>query len=203
MKTVVVATHNAKKATELRRVLEAEGVPARVVGLDEVTSYPEPEETETSFEGNALLKARAAARETGFLAVADDSGLAVDLLNGMPGVRSARWSGPDATDAGNLELLVRQLTGTADEQRTARFVCAMAMVAPDGREWVVGGEMPGRLVLQPRGSNGFGYDPIFIAEGNSVTNAELTPEGKDAISHRGKAVRALVPLLRAVLEEAQ
>lgn len=203
MRTVVVATHNAKKSTELRRVLEAEGMAASVLGLDDLPCYPEPEETETTFEGNALLKAHAAARETGMLAVADDSGLAVDLLNGMPGVRSARWSGPGATDASNLELLIRQLTGTDDEQRTARFVCAMAMVAPDGREWVVRGEMLGRLVLQPRGENGFGYDPIFVANHQAVTNAELTPREKDAISHRGKAVRALVPLLRAVLEEAE
>lgn len=203
MRTVVVATHNAKKAGELRRVLEQEGVLARVVGLHEFPAYPEPEETEDSFEGNALLKAHAAARETGELAVADDSGLAVDLLNGMPGVRSARWSGPDATDASNLELLIRQLTGTDDEQRTARFVCAMAMVAPDGREWLVRGEMLGRLVLQPRGKHGFGYDPIFIANHEHRTNAELKPREKDEISHRGKAVRAMVPLLRAVLEEGQ
>lgn len=201
MRTVVVATHNAKKAVELRRVLAEEGLAAQVIGLDECVPYPEPEETEDSFEGNALLKARAAARETGHLAVADDSGLAVDLLNGMPGVRSARWSGPDATDLANLELLLRQLSGTDDEQRTARFVCAMAMVAPDGREWVVHGEMLGRLVLEPRGGNGFGYDPIFVANQQSRTNAELTPAEKDAISHRGQAVRMMVPLLKAVLEE--
>ena len=201
MRTVVVATHNAKKAVELRRVLADEGLDARVIGLDECVPYPEPEETEDSFEGNALLKARTAARETGHLAVADDSGLAVDLLNGMPGVRSARWSGPDATDQDNLDLLLRQLAGTDDEQRNARFVCAMAMVAPDGREWVVHGEMLGRLVLEPRGSNGFGYDPIFVANQQRRTNAELTPAEKDAISHRGQAVRAMVPLLKAVLEE--
>lgn len=203
MRTVVVATHNRKKAAELRRVIDAEGVEARVVGLDELPGYPEPAETATTFEGNALIKARAAAEETGELAVADDSGLAVDLLNGMPGVRSARWSGPDATDEQNLDLLIRQLADTDAEQRTASFVCAMAMVAPDGREWVVRGEMLGRLVLHPRGSNGFGYDPIFIANGRSQTNSELTPEQKDAISHRGRAVRALLPLLRDVLREGQ
>ena len=201
MRTVVVATHNAKKAVELRRVLVEEGLAAEVIGLDECVSYPEPEETENTFEGNALLKARAAARETGHLAVADDSGLAVDLLNGMPGVRSARWSGPGATDEANLNLLLRQLAETDDEQRTAQFVCAMAMVTPDGREWVVRGEMLGRLVLDPRGGNGFGYDPIFVANHQHRTNAELTPAEKDAISHRGQAVRAMVPLLRAVLEE--
>ena len=200
MRVVVVATHNAKKAVELHRVLAAAGVEADVRGLDAFPAYPEPAETERTFEGNALLKARAAVAATGLLAVADDSGLEVDLLNGMPGVRSARWSGPDATDAGNLELLIRQLTGTEDDDRTARFVCAMALVTPDGTEYLVRGAMPGRLVLEPRGGNGFGYDPIFIADGNAVTNAELTPEQKDAISHRGQAVRAIVPFLLAELE---
>lgn len=203
MSVVVVATHNARKATELHRVLEAAGVQADVLGLDAFAAYPEPAETERSFEGNALLKARAAVVATGQLAVADDSGLEVDLLNGMPGVRSARWSGPDATDAGNLELLIRQLSDTEEADRTARFVCAMAMVTPDGAEHLVRGVMPGRLVLQPRGNNGFGYDPIFIADGNTVTNAELTPAEKDAISHRGQAVRAIVPLLRSLLKEGE
>ncbi len=202
MTTVVVATHNAKKAAELHRVLAAAGLAADVRGLDAFPAYPEPAETERSFEGNALLKARAAATATGELAVADDSGLEVDLLNGMPGVRSARWSGPDATDEANLELLIRQLAGTEDAERTARFVCAMALVTPDGSEHLVRGVMAGRLVLQPRGGNGFGYDPIFIAEGNTVTNAELSPEAKDAISHRGQAVRAIVPLLREYLRPA-
>jgi XTP/dITP diphosphohydrolase len=200
MSTVVVATHNAKKAEELHRVLAAAGVDADVRGLDAFPAYPEPAETERTFEGNALLKARAAVAATGELAVADDSGLVVDLLNGMPGVRSARWSGPDATDRRNLDLILAQLADTADADRTARFVCAMALVTPDGTEHLVRGVMEGRLVLEPRGTNGFGYDPIFVAEGNDVTNAELTPEEKDAISHRGRAVRALVPVLRDLLE---
>lgn len=199
MSVVVVATHNAKKAVELHRVLAAAGVDADVRGLDAFPAYPEPAETERTFEGNALLKARAAVAHTGILAVADDSGLEVDLLNGMPGVRSARWSGPDATDAGNLDLLIRQLADTEDADRTARFVCAMALVTPDGAEHLVCGVMEGRLVLEPRGGNGFGYDPIFIADGNTVTNAELTPEQKDAISHRGQAVRAIVPVLQGLL----
>jgi len=202
MSIIVVATHNTKKAVELHRVLAAAGLDADVRGLDAFPSYPEPAETERTFEGNALLKARAAVAATGLLAVADDSGLEVDLLNGMPGVRSARWSGPDATDAGNLELLIRQLTETEDADRTARFVCAMALVTPDGTEHLVRGVMEGHLVLQPRGTNGFGYDPIFVADGNTVTNAELTPEQKDAISHRGQAVRAMVPHLLAELDEA-
>jgi len=199
MSVVVVATHNAKKAAELHRVLAAAGIDAEVKGLDELPAYPEPAETERTFEGNALIKARAAVAATGQIAVADDSGIAVDLLNGMPGVRSARWSGPDATDKGNLDLLIAQLADTEDADRTAQFVCAMALVSPDGTEHLVRGVMPGRLVLSPRGSNGFGYDPIFIADGNTVTNAELTPEQKDAISHRGQAVRAIVPLLKEVL----
>ncbi|PKQ22185.1 MAG: non-canonical purine NTP pyrophosphatase, RdgB/HAM1 family [Actinobacteria bacterium HGW-Actinobacteria-5] len=200
MNVVVVATHNAKKAAELHRVLAAAGVDADVRGLGAFPAYPEPAETERTFEGNALLKARAAVAATGTLAVADDSGLEVDLLNGMPGVRSARWSGPDATDQRNLELLIAQLADTEPADRTARFVCAMALVTPTGEEHIVRGVMEGRLVLEPRGGNGFGYDPIFIAEGNQVTNAELTPEQKDAISHRGQAVRAVVPLLLQALE---
>ncbi len=199
MSIVVVATHNSNKAVELHRVLAAAGIDADVRGLDAFAAYPEPAETERTFEGNALLKARAAVAATGLLAVADDSGLEVDLLNGMPGVRSARWSGPDATDVGNLELLVRQLTDTEAADRTARFVCAMALVTPDGTEHLVRGVMSGHLVLEPRGGNGFGYDPIFIADGNTVTNAELTAEQKDAISHRGQAVRAIVPVLREYL----
>lgn len=200
MSVIVVATHNAKKAAELHRVLAAAGIDAEVKGLDEVPAYPEPAETERTFEGNALIKARAAVAATGQIAVADDSGIAVDLLNGMPGVRSARWSGPNATDKANLDLLIAQLADTEEADRTAQFVCAMALVAPDGTEHLVRGVMPGRLVLTPRGSNGFGYDPIFVADGNTVTNAELTPAEKDAISHRGQAVRAIVPLLREVLE---
>ncbi len=200
MSVVVVATHNAKKAAELHRVLAAAGIDADVKGLDELPAYPEPAETERTFEGNALIKARAAAAATGHIAVADDSGIAVDLLNGMPGVRSARWSGPNGTDQTNLDLLIAQLADTEEPDRTAQFVCAMALVSPDGTEHLVRGVMPGHLVLTPRGSNGFGYDPIFVADGNTVTNAELSPEQKDAISHRGQAVRAIVPLLRQVLE---
>lgn len=196
---LVVATHNASKAAELHRVLAAAGIEAAVHWLDDFPPYPEPEETERTFEGNALIKARAAVAATGHVAVADDSGLEVDLLNGMPGVRSARWSGPDATDADNLALLIRQLAGTVESDRTARFVCAMALVTPGGAEHLVRGEMPGRIVLDPRGSNGFGYDPVFVAEPNAVTNAELSPAEKDAISHRGQAVRAMVPILSSVL----
>jgi len=196
MTVIVVATHNAKKAAELHRVLAAAGVNAEVKGLDEFPSYPEPVESERTFEGNALIKAKAAVAATGCIAVADDSGLEVDLLNRMPGVRSARWSGPEATDESNLQLLLAQLADTTDDQRTARFVCAMAMVTPEGAQHLVRGVMNGRIILTPCGENGFGYDPIFIADGYTKTNGELAPEVKDAISHRGQAVRKVVPLLK-------
>lgn len=192
---VVLATRNAKKLVELRRVLVESELGVDVLGLDEVTTYPEPAETERSFEGNALIKARVCAAATGLPALADDSGLEVELLNGMPGVRSARWAGPNATDAENLHLLIAQLADAPEADRAARFVCAMALVLPSGAEHVVRGEMLGRLVPTPRGEHGFGYDPIFIAAGQSLTNAELPPSAKDAISHRGKAVRLMVARL--------
>lgn len=188
---VVLATHNAKKLAELRRTLAASGLAIEVLGLDDVAAYPEPAETEDTFEGNALLKARACVAATGLPALADDSGLEVDVLNLMPGVRSARWAGPAASDAENLALLLRQLDDVPDDRRTARFVCAMALVLPDGTEHVLARDMPGRLAREARGSNGFGYDPAFVADGESVTNGELSPAAKDAISHRGKAVRAM------------
>lgn len=196
---VVLATNNAKKLVELRRVMAESGLPVEVLGLADVPSYPEPAETERTFEGNALIKARAGVAATGLATLADDSGIAVDLLNGMPGVRSARWAGPGRGDQANLDLLVAQLEDTEDADRTAQFVCAMALVLPDGTEHVTHGEMRGRVVLQPRGEGGFGYDPIFIADGQDVTNAELTPAAKDAISHRGKAVRAMVEVLAGML----
>jgi XTP/dITP diphosphohydrolase len=170
-----------------------------VLGLADVIRYPEPPETERTFEGNALLKARACVAATGLPALADDSGLAVDVLNGMPGVRSARWAGPEASDEANNELLLRQLADVPDGDRTARFVCAMALVLPDGTEQVRLGEMSGRITDGPVGDNGFGYDPLFVADGNTVTNGELDADAKDAISHRGKAVRAIVPVLIAEL----
>ncbi len=195
---IVLATHNAKKLAELRRITAA-ALPAsealEVLGLDDVPTYPEPAETETTFEGNALIKARACVAATGRPALADDSGLAVDVLNGMPGVRSARWAGPGATDEANNELLLRQLADVPAERRTARFVCAMALVWPNGHEDTRRGEVDGRLTTSPRGHNGFGYDPLFVPEGYSQTTAELAPDLKDAISHRGRAVRAIVQVL--------
>lgn len=200
---VVLASNNAKKLAELRRVTaEAAGQAFEVVGLSEVADYPEPAETADTFEGNALVKARAAHQATGLIALADDSGLAVDAMAGMPGVRSARWSGEQATDASNNELLLRQLFDLPPQRRTAQFVCAMALVTDQG-EWTVRGEMPGRLLGEERGENGFGYDPLFVPDGQQRTAAELSPTEKDAISHRGKAVRAIVARLVEMLNGAQ
>ena len=191
----MLATHNAKKLTELRRIVAEAAPDVEVLALSDVAGYPEPAETETSFEGNALLKARACTRATGLPALADDSGLAVDRLNGMPGVRSARWSGAAATDASNNALLLRQLFDLEGDQRSAQFVCAMALVLPNGTEHVRLGVMPGRLTQTPAGGNGFGYDPLFVPDGCDRTTAELDAAAKDAISHRGQAIRAIVPVL--------
>ena len=192
MTQVLLATRNVKKLAELRRILD-QLLDVEVVGLDDVPYYDELPETGATFAENALLKAREGAKRTGLLTVADDSGLAVDALNGMPGVLSARWAGKSKDDNANLQLVLEQLADTPDERLGATFVCAAALVTPAGAENVVEGRMPGRLVREPRGTNGFGYDPIFVADGFDVTNAELPPEEKDAISHRGKALRALLP----------
>jgi len=200
---VVLATNNRKKLAELRRLVVDEAPDVQVLGLVDVPAYPEPVETERTFEGNALLKARACVAASGLPALADDSGLAVDVLNQMPGVRSARWAGPGASDEENNALLLRQLEDVPAAERTARFVCAMALVLPDGSEHVRLGEMRGRLNVSPAGDNGFGYDPLFVAEGNTVTNGELEPAAKDAISHRGRAVRAILPVLVAELRRLE
>ena len=199
----MLATNNAKKLAELRRIVSAEAPDIDVLGLADVAHYPEPAETERSFEGNALLKARACVAATGFPALADDSGLAVDVLNEMPGVRSARWAGPGSSDEENNALLLRQLADVPAAERTARFVCAMALVLPDGTEHVRKGQMQGRLAVRPTGHHGFGYDPLFVAEGKTVTNGELEPSAKDAISHRGRAVRAILPVLVAELRRLE
>lgn len=193
---VVLATHNAKKLLELRRILATAHLDVEVLGLGDVPAYPEPAETEPTFEGNALLKARACHAATGLPALADDSGLAVAVLNGMPGVRSARWAGADATDQDNNALLLRQLFDVPAERRTATFVCAMALVGRDGSEVTRRGEVAGRLATRPQGHNGFGYDPLFVPDGYAQTTAELSPDAKDAISHRGRAVRAIAEVLR-------
>jgi XTP/dITP diphosphohydrolase len=196
---VLVATRNPGKLVELNRMLRAARVDGvRVLGLADVPEFPEEPETGATFAENALAKARDAAKATGLPSVADDSGLAVDALNGMPGVLSARWSGRHGDDRANLELLLAQLGDVPDERRGAAFVCAAALVVPGRDEVVVHGEWTGRLVRGPRGTNGFGYDPIFMPDGETRTSAELAPEEKDARSHRGRALRALLPHLRAL-----
>jgi XTP/dITP diphosphohydrolase len=200
---VVLATRNAQKLGELRRIVAAEAPDVQVLGLVDVTAYPEPAETERTFEGNALLKARACVAATGLAALADDSGLAVDVLNQMPGVRSARWAGSGASDQENNALLLRQMADVPAAERTARFVCAMALVLPDGTEHVRVGEMRGWIGVSPAGDNGFGYDPLFVADGYAMTNGELEPSAKDAISHRGRAVRAILPVLLTELRRVE
>ena len=198
---VILASHNVKKLRELQRILAA-----AVPGLDpeQVISsagiaLPDVVEDEVSFAGNALLKARSAAAATGLLAVADDSGLAVDVLGGSPGIFSARWSGRHGDDEANNDLLLAQLSDVPDQHRGARFVCAAALVAPDGTELVEHGEMTGMLLRERHGGGGFGYDPLFRPDGQTRSAAELTPEEKDAISHRGTAFRAIAPHVTRLL----
>jgi XTP/dITP diphosphohydrolase len=193
---VLLATRNAGKLAELQRML-VDG-PVEVVGLADVAEFPEAPETGATFAENALAKARDAAAATGLPSVADDSGLVVDALNGMPGVLSARWSGRHGDDVANLELLLGQLGDVPDERRGAAFVCAAALVVPGGRETLVHGEWTGRIVRAPRGTGGFGYDPIFVPDGEERTSAELTAQEKDEASHRGRAMRALLPHLAAL-----
>jgi XTP/dITP diphosphohydrolase len=196
---ILLASRNAKKLAELRRILEPEVPHVEVVGLGDVEAYEEVPETGATFADNALLKAREGFAHTGLLTIADDSGLTVDALNGMPGVLSARWSGRHGDDEANLQLVLDQLSDTPDERLGAAFVCAAALVGKGG-ETVVEGRMPGRLVRRPRGSNGFGYDPIFVPsaqpDGNERTLAEYDADEKNHVSHRALAFRALVPHLK-------
>jgi XTP/dITP diphosphohydrolase len=198
MTKLLLATRNAGKLAELQRLLETAVPGVEVVGLRDVEEYPEAPETGATFEDNALLKAREAVRYTGLPAVADDSGLTVDALNGMPGVLSARWSGRHGDDDANTALLLGQIADVPDERRGAAFVCAAALVTPDGTEHVLERQWRGSVIREKRGSNGFGYDPVFVPEGLDVTSAELAPEEKDARSHRGQAFVALVPVLADV-----
>jgi XTP/dITP diphosphohydrolase len=193
---LLLASRNANKLAELRRIIGPEVPGLSVLGLDDVPAYAEIPETGATFADNALIKAREGFRQTGLPTVADDSGLAVDALNGMPGVLSARWSGRHGDDQANLRLVLGQLADTPDDRLGAAFVCAVALVSSSG-EVVVDGRMPGRLVREPRGDNGFGYDPIFAPDGYTVTSAELPSAEKDAISHRGKALRKIVPYVTA------
>lgn len=191
--SIVLATRNAHKLQELDRILKTSGITVELLSVDHFPDAPEVAETEDTFEGNALLKARALAQYTGLPAIADDSGLCVDALNGGPGILSARWSGAtENVDAANLALVLEQTADVPDSDRGAQFVCAAAYVSPDGTEHVVRGTVNGTLLRAPRGDNGFGYDPIFMPSGFTITTAEMTPAEKDAISHRSKALVELV-----------
>jgi XTP/dITP diphosphohydrolase len=196
---VFLASRNPKKLHELRRIL-AEAVPEiEVLGLDDVAAYGEPAETEETFEGNAMIKARAGAAATGLPSLADDSGICIDALNGMPGVLSARWAGLARDDAANNALVLEQLSGIPPHRRGAEFRCAVALCLPSGREAVTTGVLRGRVLTEMRGSNGFGYDVIFVPEGAARTTAQMSDEEKDSISHRGQALRAMAPRVAAEL----
>lgn len=197
-----VASNNPKKLNELRRILDAAGISGvELLALADVPDYPEPVEDGRTFADNALIKARAGAAATGYVTVADDSGLTVDELNGMPGVLSARWSGQHGDDRANNDLLLAQLADVPDSRRGAAFISVCALVTPDGTERVAEGEWRGHLLREPVGDNGFGYDPLFVpmeeeligAEGRS--SAQLTAAEKDALSHRGKALEQLAPYI--------
>ncbi|WP_307812539.1 RdgB/HAM1 family non-canonical purine NTP pyrophosphatase [Phycicoccus sp. CSK15P-2] len=209
MSRLVLATRNEHKVHELRQILAGlvDDLGLEIVGAADVEGAPDVPETEVTFLGNARLKAVALAEATGLPSVADDSGLAVDVLGGSPGVFSARWSGSHAgagapraeVDRANLSLLLEQVADVPDEHRSAAFVCAAVVAMPDGRVEGVEGRVEGVVIRQPRGTNGFGYDPVFVPTGDTRTLAEYTDEEKNAVSHRGNAFRALEPVLRALL----
>ncbi|HEX6930911.1 MAG TPA: RdgB/HAM1 family non-canonical purine NTP pyrophosphatase [Streptosporangiaceae bacterium] len=195
---LVLATANTHKLAELTRILAAEHVDIDLAGLAEFPGAPDVEETGATFVANALLKARAIAAFTGLPSVADDSGLCCDALNGMPGVLSARWAGRHGSDAENLRLVLAQLSDVPDERRGAHFYCVAALVRPTGEETLSAGTLRGRLIREPRGTNGFGYDPIFVPDGDDRTTAEMSADEKDAISHRGRAFRGLTDAIAAL-----
>jgi len=203
---VFLASRNAKKLAEMQRILSQWLPDVVVLGLDDVAAYDEPVEDQPTFEGNALVKARAGVKASGRPTIADDSGLCVDALNGMPGVLSARWSGTRGdraeVDARNNALLLDQIADVPDERRGAHFACAVALCLPGGEEHVLHGRMDGRIIREVRGAGGFGYDVLFVADEHAAdgrTSAELDPAEKDEISHRGRALRALAPVVAQVL----
>lgn len=197
---VVLATRNPHKLDELRRILQVHGVSVDLRSVADFDGIAEVVETESTFAGNALLKARAISSATGLPAVADDSGLCVDALNQMPGVLSARWAGGHGDDAANLRLVLDQLRDTPDHRRGAAFRCAAAVVLADGTERVVEGSVDGRLLREPRGHGGFGYDPIFVPTGLDRSFAEIPGPQKDAMSHRGQALERLAPILGELVD---
>lgn len=192
-KRIVLATRNAHKVAEITRLLQLPEIALEAVGAE----VPDVAETGATFIENALIKARSVCAATGVAAIADDSGIAVDAMNGMPGIYSARWAGKHGADAENLALVLAQLGDVPDDRRGAQFVCAIAYVEPGGEEATFEGVVTGRVIREPRGANGFGYDPIFVPEGFDRTTAELSPAEKDAISHRARAVAALREFLSA------
>lgn len=204
MARIALATHNPHKVEEIWAILAplVTGLARHDVASASELRAPAPVEDGITFAENALIKARALARSTGLPAIADDSGISVDVMGGAPGIFSALWSGQHGADHDNLDLLLAQMADIRDPHRTAAFVCAAALATPAGDEWVATGRMPGRLATTASGSHGFGYDPIFIADGQAVTNAELTADQKNAISHRAAAFGALAPHVRAALELA-
>lgn len=196
MLKLLVASNNKKKLAELERILSEAGIAGvELLSLADAPSYAEPIEDGSTFAANALIKARAGVAHTGLVTIADDSGLAVDELNGMPGVLSARWSGRHGDDAANNELLLNQMAHVPDERRSAAFVSVCALVTPNGGEYVVEGRWAGHLLRAPQGENGFGYDPLFQPEGESCSSAEMSPEEKDAVSHRGRALAQLTGVI--------
>ncbi len=200
MNALLVASRNRKKLAELRRVLDAAGIAGlELLSLDDVAAYDEAPETGATFEENAIAKARDGFAATGLPTLADDSGLGVAALNGMPGVLSARWAGRHGDDAANYRLLLAQLRDVPDERRGAAFVSACALVTGPGQETVVRGEWPGMIAREPLGDGGFGYDPVFVPDGETRSAAELSPAEKDAVSHRGRALELLVPSLRELV----
>lgn len=196
---VVLATRNPHKVAELRRILADAGLAVELIGTEAFPDLPDVPETGTTFAANAFITAREVAHATGLPAIADDSGLSIDALNGMPGVLSARWAGGHGDDAANLRLVLAQLADIPESRRGAAFHCAAALATPGGEERVVEGVLEGWLLDTPRGTNGFGYDPIFVPHGHSMTTAEMSAEQKDAISHRGRAFRALAPIVHELL----
>ncbi|MFF0573494.1 XTP/dITP diphosphatase [Streptosporangium saharense] len=196
---LVLATRNAGKITELREILADASITAEIVGLEEFPEIGDVAETGLTFAENALLKAVAVAKQSGLPAIADDSGLCVDALNGMPGIFSARWAGRHGDDQANLDLLLAQVSDVPEEHRGAHFACAAALALPSGEERIAEGVLNGVIINAPRGANGFGYDPIFVPEGEDRTTAELSAREKNAISHRGRAFRALAPVIGELL----
>lgn len=195
---LVIATRNQGKIDEVQRLLSIHAPQVRLRSVAEF-DLDDVEETGNSFEENALLKAQTIATATGLPALADDSGIAIDALGGAPGVYSARWSGVHGDDKANIAKVLTQLESISDEDRGAQFVCAIALARPDGKNLIVRGQVQGKVLRNPAGENGFGYDPIFQPEGFTLTTAQMTPEEKDAISHRGKALREIAPKIQGFI----